>query len=150
MITLVPIIFVPNLLLEKEKNLVNLLRAWVLMPAVSELLEEVLSPTAVSVALAIQEEITGRLQQTEVFQQQQFERARYDAELARRRYLKVDPDSAYTPPRLEMVSILLLSELFVVFLLIFPLSCVSAGFSNAHIITSLFLEISYITTRFVH
>jgi DNA-binding transcriptional regulator YiaG len=69
--------------------------------AISELLQDVLSPAAIEVALAVQEEIAERIQHTEALRQQQLERARYEAELARRRYLKVDPDNRLVADTLE-------------------------------------------------
>lgn len=69
--------------------------------AISVLLTEVLSPAAIKVALAVQQEIAERIQQTDALRHQQFERARYEAELARRRYLKVDPDNRLVADTLE-------------------------------------------------
>jgi hypothetical protein len=59
------------------------------------------SPAAIEVALAVQQEISGRIKQSDDLRRQQFERARYDAELARRRYLKVDPDNRLVADTLE-------------------------------------------------
>lgn len=69
--------------------------------AISKLLQEVLSPASIEVALAVQQEITERIQHAETLRQQQLERARYEAELARRRYLKVDPDNRLVADTLE-------------------------------------------------
>jgi hypothetical protein len=52
-------------------------------------------------ALAVQEEIAHRLEEAEGVRRSQLERARYEAELARRRYLKVDPDNRLVADALE-------------------------------------------------
>ena len=59
--------------------------------AVGELLLEAITPLAVQVAVAIQQEIEARLQEADQLRRQQVERARYEAESARQRYLLVDP-----------------------------------------------------------
>jgi DNA invertase Pin-like site-specific DNA recombinase len=59
--------------------------------AVGALLVEAMTPMAVQVALAVQQEIEARLQEAEQLRRQQVERARYQAEAARQRYLLVDP-----------------------------------------------------------
>ena len=61
-----------------------------------------MAPAALEVALAVHDEIAGRIAQAaESLRQTQLERARYDAELARRRYLKVDPDHRLVADSLE-------------------------------------------------
>ncbi len=69
--------------------------------AVSALLLQTVAPAALEVALAVQEEIAGRIEQADVLRRSQLERARYEAELARRRYLKVDPDNRLVADTLE-------------------------------------------------
>jgi DNA invertase Pin-like site-specific DNA recombinase len=69
--------------------------------AISALLLESVAPAAIEVALAVQEEIAGRIEQAEALRRAQVERARYEAELARRRYLKVDPDHRLVADALE-------------------------------------------------
>lgn len=69
--------------------------------AISSLIQEVVSPAAIEIAATVQQEISGRIKQTDNLRQQQFERARYDAELARRRYIKVDPDNRLVADTLE-------------------------------------------------
>ena len=60
--------------------------------AVSALLLEAMAPAAIDVALAVQQEITQRVEEAAALRGTQLQRARYEAALARRRYLKVDPD----------------------------------------------------------
>ena len=69
--------------------------------AVSALLLETVAPAALEVALAVHDEIAGRIEEAEVLRRAQLERARYEAELARRRYLKVDPDNRLVADTLE-------------------------------------------------
>lgn len=56
--------------------------------AISALLVDSVAPAAIEVALAVQEEIAHRIEEAERLRRSQLERARYEAELARRRYLK--------------------------------------------------------------
>lgn len=69
--------------------------------AISTLLQETISPASIEIALAVQQEIAERIQQADNLRKQQFERARYEAELARRRYLKIDPDNRLVADSLE-------------------------------------------------
>jgi DNA invertase Pin-like site-specific DNA recombinase len=69
--------------------------------AISALLLETVAPAALEVALAVHDEIAGRIKKAEQLRYTQLERARYDAELARRRYLKVDPDNRLVADTLE-------------------------------------------------
>ena len=45
------------------------------------------------VTLAVQQELEARAAETDVLRRQHIERLRYEADLARRRYMKVDPDN---------------------------------------------------------
>ena len=69
--------------------------------AVGDLLLQTVAPAAIEVALAVQEEIAQRVEQAAALRQAQLQRARYEAELARRRYLKVDPDNRLVADALE-------------------------------------------------
>lgn len=69
--------------------------------AISGLLLEAVAPAALEVALAVQDEIAGRIEEADALRRSQLERARYEAELARRRYLKVDPDNRLVADTLE-------------------------------------------------
>ena len=69
--------------------------------AISALLLETVAPAALEVALAVHDEIAGRIQHADKLRVSQLERARYEAELARRRYLKVDPDNRLVADSLE-------------------------------------------------
>jgi Recombinase/Recombinase zinc beta ribbon domain len=69
--------------------------------AVSEVLLRTVAPAAIQVALAVQDEIGGRIEQADGLRQQQLERARYEAELKRRRFLKCNPDHRLVADALE-------------------------------------------------
>jgi DNA invertase Pin-like site-specific DNA recombinase len=69
--------------------------------AVSELLLRTVAPAAIEVALAVEQEIAGRIEQAGAARQKQIERARYEAELKRRRFLKCDPDHRLVADALE-------------------------------------------------
>jgi DNA invertase Pin-like site-specific DNA recombinase len=66
-----------------------------------DLLVEALTPVTIDVALAVQRELQSHLDEADRLRQQQVERARYEAELARRRYLRVDPDNRLVADSLE-------------------------------------------------
>ena len=76
-------------------------RAWPSIEAIGALLLETVAPAAIEVALAVQEEIAQRIEQAGALRQAQLQRARYEAELARRRYAKVDPDNRLVADALE-------------------------------------------------
>ena len=61
--------------------------------AVGKLLLEAMTPMAVEVTLAVQQEIQARLDEADRLRLQQVERARFEADSARRRYIHVDPSN---------------------------------------------------------
>jgi hypothetical protein len=69
--------------------------------AIGELLVETVGPLALEVALAVQDELEARTQEADRMRRQQVERAQYEAELAQRRYLRVDPDNRLVADSLE-------------------------------------------------
>ena len=69
--------------------------------AISEVLLRTVAPAAIEISLAVQEEITGRIDQADALRQKQLERARYEAELKRRRFLKCDPNHRLVADALE-------------------------------------------------
>ena len=69
--------------------------------AISDLLLELMQPMTLEVALAVQQEVETRIAETDTLQRKHVERARYEAELARRRYMKVDPDNRLVADSLE-------------------------------------------------
>lgn len=69
--------------------------------AIGDLLLEMMTPVTLEVALAVQHEIQQRLDDADRLRQQQVERARYEADLAQRRYLQVDPNNRLVADVLE-------------------------------------------------
>ena len=69
--------------------------------AVGDLVIELINPVTLEVALAVQQELQARLEEADRLRRQQVERARYEAEMAQRRYLRVDPDNRLVADSLE-------------------------------------------------
>jgi DNA invertase Pin-like site-specific DNA recombinase len=69
--------------------------------AVEELLMEVVTPMSLEVALSVQQELQRRFEQMDRIRLQQVERAQYEASLAQRRYMQVDPDNRLVADSLE-------------------------------------------------
>jgi DNA invertase Pin-like site-specific DNA recombinase len=69
--------------------------------AVGELLVEIVTPVAIEATLAVQQELQARLHEVERLRKEQVERARYEADLAQRRYMRVDPDNRLVADTLE-------------------------------------------------
>lgn len=69
--------------------------------AIGKLLVEAVSPLALEVALSVQQEIQTRVEEADRLRRTQVERARYEAQLAQRRYLQVDPDNRLVAGALE-------------------------------------------------
>ena len=70
-------------------------------PAVAALLIEMMTPMTLAVSLEVQRELEARAAETDTLRRQHVERLRYEAELARRRYMKVDPDNRLVADALE-------------------------------------------------
>ena len=69
--------------------------------AISALLMETVEPAAIEVALAVEDEIAERIEQANSMRLKQLERVRYEADLARRRYMNVDPANRMVADTLE-------------------------------------------------
>jgi DNA invertase Pin-like site-specific DNA recombinase len=69
--------------------------------AVGALLVEAVTPHALETALAVQSEIEEQLADADALRRKQVERARYEVDLARRRFLRVDPDNRLVADALE-------------------------------------------------
>jgi DNA invertase Pin-like site-specific DNA recombinase len=69
--------------------------------AIGPLVFGALSPVALEVSLAVQHEIQSRLEEADHLRRQHVERARYEMDLARHRYLKVDPNNRLVADELE-------------------------------------------------
>lgn len=60
-----------------------------------------MTPLAIEVARAVQQELVARSDEADRVRRQQVERARYEAELAERRFFKVDPEHRLVADALE-------------------------------------------------
>lgn len=69
--------------------------------AIGALLMEAVSPVALEVALSVQQELQSRLEEADSLRLKQVERAQYEADLARRRYMRVDPEHRLVADSLE-------------------------------------------------
>ncbi len=69
--------------------------------AVGQLLVESVTPLALEVTLAVQQELQARVDEVDQLRKKQVERARYAADLAQRRYLHVDPANRLVADSLE-------------------------------------------------
>jgi DNA invertase Pin-like site-specific DNA recombinase len=69
--------------------------------AVGQLLIKSMTPLALEVALTVQKELDRRANQIDHVKKQEVSRTRYEADLARRRYLNVDPEHRLVADSLE-------------------------------------------------
>jgi DNA invertase Pin-like site-specific DNA recombinase len=69
--------------------------------AISELLIAAVNPMALEVSLAVQQELQCRAKEADRLRHMQVERAQYEADLAQRRYMRVDPDNRLVADSLE-------------------------------------------------
>ncbi|HUE66616.1 MAG TPA: recombinase family protein [Candidatus Acidoferrum sp.] len=69
--------------------------------AVGRLLIEAVTPMALEVTLTVQKELESRADETDRLRSRQVERARYESDVARRRFMKVDPDNRLVADELE-------------------------------------------------
>ena len=69
--------------------------------AMAHLVLDAVTPLALEVALAVQDELNVRAEEIDKLRRKQVDRARYEADLAQRRYLRVDPDNRLVADSLE-------------------------------------------------
>jgi len=69
--------------------------------AIGKLLIKSVSPLALEVALNVQDELRTRINESDRLRKQQVKRARYEADLARRRYMHVEPENRFVAQTLE-------------------------------------------------
>src|SRR3989441_717864 len=69
--------------------------------AIADLLLAQLTPLAIETSIQVHEELHAQVQETQRLRAQQVERARYAAELAQRRFLRVDPENRLVADVLE-------------------------------------------------
>ena len=69
--------------------------------AIGKLLVEMVTPMTLELALQVQQELESRGAEHDAMRRQEVERARYECDLARRRYMQVDPDNRLVADSLE-------------------------------------------------
>src|SRR5262249_42222492 len=69
--------------------------------AIGRVLIETVTPLTLEMTLTVQHELQARLEETDRLHRRAVESARYDADLARRRYLRVDPANRLVADELE-------------------------------------------------
>lgn len=69
--------------------------------AVGKLVMEALTPMTLEITLAIQNEVEARFIEADALRRKHVERAQYEADLVRRRFLRVDPDNRLVADSLE-------------------------------------------------
>lgn len=69
--------------------------------AIGELLLQMVQPLTLEVSLAVQQELRTRIDEADQLRKQQVERARYEADRARTRFMKVDPNNRLVADTLE-------------------------------------------------
>jgi DNA invertase Pin-like site-specific DNA recombinase len=69
--------------------------------AIGKLLVDMVTPITLEVALAVQRELEARSVECDALRRQEVERARYESDLARRRFMQVDPDNRHVADSLE-------------------------------------------------
>lgn len=87
--------------IEQAKQPCQTIKGTRLDQVIGELLVEAVTPMALEVALAVQQELADRAKEVDRLRQQQVERARYEADIAQRRYMRVDPDNRLVADTLE-------------------------------------------------
>jgi len=73
----------------------------ILDAAIGDLLIQTMTPVALEMALDIEQQMQARVDETDRLRRAQVDRARYETDLARRRYMRVDPENRLVADSLE-------------------------------------------------
>jgi hypothetical protein len=84
-----------------EKGYCQRVSGYSMDKAIGSLLVETVTPLALEVALNVQQELQSRWDEADRLRRLQVDRAQYESELARRRFLRVDPDNRLVAASLE-------------------------------------------------
>jgi DNA invertase Pin-like site-specific DNA recombinase len=87
--------------IERWENSCQYIPGAVIDEAIGKLLIESVTPLTLEMALKVQQELENRFNEADKLRQQQVERAEYEANLARRRFMQVDPDNRLVADTLE-------------------------------------------------
>jgi hypothetical protein len=69
--------------------------------AVGKLVIEAVTPMTIDITLAVQSELEARVEEADALRRKHIERAQYEVDLARRRFMRVDPDNRLVADSLE-------------------------------------------------
>jgi hypothetical protein len=84
-----------------EDSLCQTVHGTALDAAIGDVVIEAMTPLAIEVALTVRQELMSRHEEADRLRRQHVERAHYEADLAQRRFLKVDPDNRLVADSLE-------------------------------------------------
>jgi DNA invertase Pin-like site-specific DNA recombinase len=87
--------------IEHAKPICQSIPGHVVDEAISLLVLTAMKPVTLEVALAVQQELEQRLEETDRLRKQRVERARYEADLAQQRFMQVDPRNRLVADSLE-------------------------------------------------
>ena len=96
-----PIYLCQNLSIQTAKPACQTISGASLDEAVSRLLIDTVTPIALELALKVQQELESRRVEHDAMRRQEVEHARYECDIARRRYMQVDPDNRLVADSLE-------------------------------------------------
>jgi len=87
--------------IQRAQPACQMIHGGVLDDAIGKLLVETVTPLTLEVALAVKNELESRGDESDRLRLQDVERARYESDLARRRFMQVDPDRRLVADSLE-------------------------------------------------
>ena len=96
-----PVYLCQRLRIERWENSCQYIPGAGIDEAISKLLLESVTPLTLEVALQVQKELENRFNEADKLRKQQVQRAEYEANLARRRFMQVDPDNRLVADTLE-------------------------------------------------
>ncbi|MHB8280649.1 MAG: recombinase family protein [Candidatus Humimicrobiaceae bacterium] len=108
---LVPIYMCTKDYIENGKKVCQRLMGEKVDEEISKMLLEMLNPLAIKAAINVENELSTRKIEADKFYRHQAERAKYDMEIARKRYMLVDPQNRLVATELEADWNLKISEL---------------------------------------
>jgi DNA invertase Pin-like site-specific DNA recombinase len=87
--------------IEQARTICQIVPGAILDETIGNLLVESITPLALEVALNVQAEVESQTEAADRIKRQHVERARYETDLARRRFMQVDPDNRMVADSLE-------------------------------------------------
>jgi DNA invertase Pin-like site-specific DNA recombinase len=96
-----PVYLCQRLRIERWENSCQYIPGAGIDEAISKLLLDSVTPLTLEVALEVQRELENRYNEADKLRKQQVQRAEYEANLARRRFMQVDPDNRLVADTLE-------------------------------------------------